>query len=116
MGWSFFNPKAGASLLVNSYSTVYYSIGRTGREPTRNDLFGGSDDLLADSTGKAMVAIITPEYVVDNELGYRYQQNRLSLNVNLYFMAFTNEIVLDGKFGPNGLALTDKVDKSYRAG
>jgi len=116
IGWNFFNPKAGVSLLVSNHSTLYYNIGRTGREPTRNDLFGGSDDLLADSTGKPMVAIITPEYVVDNELGYRYLLKKLSLNVNLYYMAFTNEIVLDGKFGSNGLALTDKVDKSYRAG
>lgn len=31
-------------------------------------------------------------------------------------MNFTDEIVLDGKFGPNGLALTNKVEKSYRTG
>jgi len=36
--------------------------------------------------------------------------------MNLFFMDFSNEIVLDGKFGPNGLALTNKVEKSYRAG
>ena len=31
-------------------------------------------------------------------------------------MDFKNEIVLDGKFGPNGLALTNNVEKSYRSG
>ena len=31
-------------------------------------------------------------------------------------MDFQNEIVLDGKFGPNGLALTNNVEQSFRAG
>ena len=31
-------------------------------------------------------------------------------------MDFTNEIILNGQFGPNGLALTSKVARSYRAG
>ena len=31
-------------------------------------------------------------------------------------MDFQNEIVLDGKFGPNGLALTNNVEQSYRTG
>ncbi len=31
-------------------------------------------------------------------------------------MDFENEIVLDGKFGPNGLALTNKVEQSLRTG
>jgi iron complex outermembrane receptor protein len=31
-------------------------------------------------------------------------------------MDFKNEIVLDGKFGPNGLALTNKVEQSFRTG
>jgi iron complex outermembrane receptor protein len=31
-------------------------------------------------------------------------------------MQFRNEIVLQGKFGPNGLALTNSVDRSFRCG
>ncbi len=31
-------------------------------------------------------------------------------------MDFKNEIVLDGKFGPNGLALSNKVEQSFRTG
>ena len=38
------------------------------------------------------------------------------MNLNLFYMNFKNEIVLDGKFGPNGLALTNKVDRSFRTG
>jgi len=116
MNWHFINPKAGLSVLVNSNSTIYYSIGSTGREPTRNDIFGGNDDLLADSFGNAIFSNTKPEFVLNHEMGIRFKQNKLNLNLNVYFMDFKNEIVLDGKFGPNGLALTNNVQKSIRAG
>jgi iron complex outermembrane receptor protein len=114
--WHFINPKAGLSVEVKQNSVIYYSIGSTGREPTRNDMFGGNDDLLADSLGNAIVSIKTPEYVVSQELGFRHQSSKLNFNLNLYYMNFKNEIVLDGKFGPNGLALTNKVEQSFRTG
>ena len=114
--WHFINPKAGLSVEVKQNSVIYYSIGSTGREPTRNDMFGGNDDLLADSLGNAIVSIKTPEFVVNQELGFRHQSSKLNFNLNLYYMDFKNEIVLDGKFGPNGLALTNKVEQSFRTG
>src|SRR5690606_10871646 len=55
MDWNFINPKAGLSAILNTNSTIYYSIGSTGREPTRNDMFGGNDDLLADDMGNTLV-------------------------------------------------------------
>jgi len=116
MNWYFINPKAGLSFEVNNYSTLYYSIGRTGREPTRNDMFGGNDNLSADSLGHAVIAVNAPEYVVDQELGLRHQYGKINLNLNFYYMSFKNEIVLNGQLGPNGLALTNEVDHSYRTG
>jgi iron complex outermembrane recepter protein len=116
LDWEFINPKAGLSASLNTHSTIYYSIGRTGREPTRNDMFGGNDDLLSDSLGNPVLFNTTPEYVIDHELGFRYQKTKLNLNLNFFYMDFQNEIVLDGKFGPNGLALTNNVDQSVRTG
>ncbi|MDO6518495.1 TonB-dependent receptor [Zobellia uliginosa] len=116
LDWDFINPKAGFSTSLNPHSTLYYSIGRTGREPTRNDMFGGNDDLLADNLGKPILSNTKPEYVVNHELGFRYQKKRLNLDFNFYHMDFENEIVLDGKFGPNGLSLTSNVEQSVRTG
>jgi iron complex outermembrane receptor protein len=116
MQWQFINPKAGFCIEVKPNSTFYYSIGSTGREPTRNDMFGGNDDLLADSLGNAILSIKTPEIVLNHELGFRPQSRKMNFNLNLYYMDFKNEIVLDGKFGPNGLALTNKVEQSFRTG
>lgn len=114
--WQFLNPKVGVSFDVNKNATVYYSAGSSGREPTRNDMFGGSDDLLSDSTGNAMISISSPEYVVDHELGVRLKDKNFVFNFNVYYLDFKNEIVLNGKFGPNGLALTNNVAKSFRTG
>jgi len=114
--WYFFNPKTGVSFQADKHLIFYYSIGRTGREPTRNDMFGGNDNLLADSAGHAIIAIKEPEYVTDQELGLRHQSDKINLNLNFYYMSFENEIVLNGQLGPNGLALTNEVDRSFRTG
>ncbi|WP_244535918.1 TonB-dependent receptor [Hymenobacter psychrotolerans] len=116
INWRFFNPKAGLSFAAADNTTLYYSIGRTSREPTRNDLFGGNDDLLADDQGRPALASQTPESVVDQELGVRHQAGPLQLELNAYYMDFQNEIVLNGNFGPNGLALTNKAESSLRTG
>jgi iron complex outermembrane recepter protein len=116
MDWHFLNPKAGVSFAVNDHTNIYYSAGRTGREPTRNDIFGGNDDLTADSTGKAMIYNQDAESVIDHELGVRFQQRNFVLQLNGYYMDFDNEIVLNGQVGPNGLLLTNKVKSSYRTG
>lgn len=116
LDWNFFNPKAGLSAAITSNSVVYYSLGYTGREPTRNDMFGGNDDLLSDANGNAVLSNTKPEYVLNHELGYRFQKDNFNFNANLYYMDFKNEIVLDGKFGPNGLALTNNVEQSFRTG
>ncbi len=114
--WQFLNPKVGISIDIKPSFNVYFSLGRTGREPTRNDLFGGNDDLLANDLGLPALFIQNPEYVLDVELGTRFQNEKLSADVNFYYMDFENEIVLNGNFGPNGLALTDNVEQSFRTG
>ena len=114
--WNFFNPKAGISFNPRASTTIYYSIGSTKREPTRNDMFGGNDDLLADESGNALLFNTIPEKVVDHELGIRMGSQNKSLGLNAFLMDFEDEIVLNGKFGPNGIALTNNVRQSIRTG
>jgi iron complex outermembrane receptor protein len=116
LDWTFLNPKGGVSLRSNERTIFYYSIGSTGREPTRTDMFMGNDDLPVDSLGVAIMGNTQPEYVTDHEVGFRITTEDLVLSLNGFHMDFTNEIVLDGKFGPNGLALTSNVERSTRSG
>lgn len=114
--WNFFNPKIGINYLINNQSNVFFSLGKVGREPTRNDIFMGNDNLILDENNQLVLGTTTPEYVTDYELGYRFNKEKMKLELNVFYMDFKNEIVLNGNFGPNGLALTNKVDNSYRLG
>ncbi len=116
LDWYFFNPKIGITYELSDPIDVYVSVGRTGREPTRNDLFNGWDDLQADTLGRADMNITDPEEVADVEIGVRVHKDKVDASINLYFMSFNNEIVLNGQLGPNGLALHSNVSKSYRRG
>ena len=116
LDWTFFNPKFGITITPNTNFNIYYSIGKTGREPTRTDLFKGNDNLGTDLFGNPDLGITEAEYVVDHELGLRITRNIFKANLNIFYMDFRDEIVLNGQFGPNGLALNENVDKSYRSG
>lgn len=116
LDWTFFNPKVGLTYLPTNRTNYYYSIGRTGREPTRNDIFLGNDNLLSDETGEALIGSTDAEYVLDQELGLRTKGETWSIQANAFYLDFDNEIVLNGKLGPTGLPLTDSVNRSYRSG
>lgn len=114
--WNFINPKVGVSYEINRRLNVYYSFGKTGREPTRNDLFNGEDNLLSDEYGDPLFTNMHAEYVNDHELGVRGKFKTWSFSTNLYYMNFKNEIVLNGQYGPNGLPLHGNVAQSFRSG
>ena len=112
MNWQFISPRIGLKYELNTNHYFYYSIGSTGREPTRTDLFYGEDN-LNDPTA---IADIKPETVIDNEFGFKSYFNKGHFFTNLYYMQFKNEIVLNGQIGPNSIVLHENVDNSYRSG
>lgn len=107
--WLFFNPRGGISCSLTDKSKLFASIGMSHREPTRSDLFGGSDDLLE-------LNIVKPESVVDYEIGYDLSLDKFKMKTNLFYMDFKDEIILAGAIGTNSLPLMTSVDKSYRTG
>lgn len=116
LNWKFLNPRAGLSWQASKNSTLYYSIGSVGREPTRTDIFGGNDEPAFDSSFQLITFITKPESVIDQELGFRSSGKNWQVGVNLFLMQFRNEIVLNGQFGPNALALNSAFARSLRSG
>jgi iron complex outermembrane receptor protein len=116
LDWSFLNPRAGLSWQASKNSTLYYSIGSVGREPTRTDIFGGNDEPRFDSIFQIVTFISNAEFVLDQELGYRSAGKNWQIGANLFLMQFRNEIVLNGQFGPNALALNSAFARSFRSG
>ena len=108
--WNFINWGANVEYNFTNNMKAYARYSEVSREPTRTDMFGGNEYFTGNiTTNKA-------ERSHDVEVGYEVRSNKVKANVNLYYMAFTNERVLNGKYGLNGLPLHDTADKSYRMG
>ena len=112
VGWTFFNPKLGARYALRPSLSVYASLGRTTREPTRSDLFTGEDN----PTLAYDLHAVRPERVVDYEAGVEYSSRRLRVQANAYAMELRNEIALTGELSDIGLPLRRNVDRSHRRG
>ena len=101
--YNFFNPKLGLTYTFNSNNSAYVSYARANKEPNRNDF---------ESNGEA----VQPETLNDFELGWRHQGKRFSLNANVYYMQYKNQLVLTGALDNVGEYLRENVDNSYRLG
>lgn len=106
--YDFFNPKAGVTFKLNRANQFYVSYGRANREPRRSDLEQG---------------ITTSEELNDFELGWRFaaidSEGNISgkrFNANLYFMDYSNQLVLTGALDDVGAPIRATSGKSYRLG
>lgn len=115
--WTFFNPKAGVNYEISDALSAYASYGITTREPARNDLFAGDDDMNSgnvDAIGD--LGRVKPESVRDLEAGINYRAPNLEVQANIYSMDFRNDIVRIGAPTPSGAVLRRNVGSSYRRG
>ena len=114
--WTFVNPKLGVNYLPNQNQTVYFSYGFNGREPTKLDLYGGFQlnasniDFVRSEDG------FDPEYVHDFEAGYKLNLQRVSLEGNLFYMNFQNEIAPIGEVVAFGVQKRQNIPQSTRKG
>lgn len=99
--YEFFNPKFGASYSLNKANQFYFSYGRASREPRRSDFEEG---------------VFTPEKLDDYELGWRFASDKVSLNTNIYYMDYTDQLVLTGQLDDSGGFVRETSGNSYRAG
>ncbi|MCO5724528.1 TonB-dependent receptor [Robiginitalea marina] len=97
----FFNPKLGLTYRLDAFQNLYASYAVANREPNRNDYENGNPK---------------PERLQDLELGWRYQKEGASLNANLYYMRYRDQLVLTGELNDVGAPLRANVGDSYRLG
>ena len=115
--WRFFNPKVGATWRASAPFKVYASYGVNGREPARNDMFAGFDNL--DTSNVAFVgdfSRVRPERAHDAEAGVEYSAPTFTLGANLFDMRFRNEILPIGQLSYIGTPLRKNVRSSRRSG
>ena len=108
--WNFLNGGLGIDFNADRYNKIYARWTLTHREPTRTDMFGGNEWYPGEITTNV------PEQVNDFEVGYTVETSPITSNVNLYYMMFKNERVLNGEFGLNGLPCHETATNSFRSG
>ena len=99
--YTFFNPKAGVTFKANENNSLYLSYARANKEPNRNDFENG---------------VNTSEKLNDFELGWRYSNNNIKVNTNMYYMLYKDQLVLTGAIDDTGASLRATSGKSYRFG
>ena len=99
--FSFFNPKFGLTYTSDEKNSFYASFAKANREPNRSDFKDGVD---------------THESLNDYELGWRFKNDILNLNTNIYFMDYQNQLVLTGEIDDTGDPLRGTSGNSYRLG
>lgn len=116
LNWNFFNPLAGMGYKLNEKVYLYASAGNINREPGRNDIFLGNDNLGKDAQGNPQYADLKAEKNFSVEAGIRYKKENWETTLNLYRMKIMNAIDLNGQIGPTGLPLHSNVAKAIRSG
>jgi len=99
--FEFFNPKFGLTYRANTNNQLYFSYGRANREPRRQDFENG---------------ITKAEQLDDFELGWRYTKPKTSINANLYYMNYKDQLVLTGALDDVGNPIRQTSGNSYRLG
>jgi iron complex outermembrane receptor protein len=117
IAWTFVNPKVGVTLRARTGLELFASVGRSGREPTRSDMFAGADD-MDDAAAAELLPLdqVKPEYLTDVEVGARAERGSLQLVANLFSMRFRNEIAPIGAISVTGSQLRRNVERSAREG
>ena len=103
--FNFFNPKVGVNWRINHSNRIYASFAVAQKEPTRNNYTDG----LFTVHPKA-------ERLLDWELGYEVHAGGFNAGINLYYMKYKDQLVLNGKLNEIGELMAENVPDSYRCG
>lgn len=103
--FNFFNPKVGLNWQVDRKNRVYASFAVAQKEPTRNNYNDGP-----------LTVHPKAEKLLDWEAGYEFRSSRFSAGINLYYMKYKDQLVLNGKLNEIGELMAENVPDSYRCG
>lgn len=113
--WNFINPRLGITYRVSDATSIYASIGRTGREPTKIDIFGGFS-LTSLNYAQARSDSFNEEYVNNIETGIKTNFEKLYVAANFFYMNFKDEIAPIGEILAFGVQKRNNIENSYRTG
>ena len=106
MTTNFLNPKVGLRYFAGKFVSVYASVAHSGKEPNRNDFVDAPFGQIPQN-----------EYMTDFEAGLHFKDDYNStIDVNVYYMNYNNQLVLTGALNDVGAPLRTNVAQSFRRG
>ncbi len=115
--WLFVNPRLGLTWRRSEALSLFLSVGSVRREPTRDDMFAGADNLDASNAASILpLDRVRPEHVVDYEAGASWTRGAVRASANLFAMEFREEIAAVGPLSLTGSPLRVNVGGSHRRG
>jgi iron complex outermembrane receptor protein len=111
MNWTFLNYRVGMKHQFNKNINIYALFGRSNREPARVDYFKDEHPY-----SNIKQSDIKHETVNDYELGASFNNQKLAINANLFYMDFENQIASTGSLNAYGAAINTNVGASVRKG
>ena len=111
MNWSFLNYRVGLKHQFNKNLNIYAMFGRSNREPARVDYFKDEHPY-----SNIKQSDIKHETVNDYELGASFNNQKLAIHANLFYMDFENQIASTGSLSSYGVAINTNVGASVRKG
>lgn len=121
----FINPRVGINYKLDDSYNIFLSYARVTREPRLKDYYDAAEssagelphfNLINDTTYNFNSPLIKPETMNDFELGTSFNSKSLSINFNLFYMSFDNEIVKNGKLDRFGQPVVGNVNRSVHSG
>ena len=121
----FLNPRVGVNYKFAEQQNVFLSFARVTREPRLKNYYDAAEssggetpqfELNNDGTYNFNSPLVKPESMNDLEIGTSFNNKFFSLNINLYYMLFENEIVKNGKVDRFGQPITGNVDQTTHIG
>ncbi len=105
IGQLFFNPKLGFLYQVSKSQSMFASFSVANKEPNRSDYLDAPQGRFPRS-----------ERLFDTELGYTFQKQSHVFRVNIYNMAYLNQLAITGQINENSQPIRVNVPSSVRRG
>lgn len=104
--FNFLNPKAGIFIKPAINHELYLSFSTANREPNRTAL----------KDAKPAYKPPVKELLYDWEAGYNFNSSLFTGAINIYYMAYKDQLILTGEINDTGNPITVNIDNSFRRG
>ncbi len=128
VNYTFFNPRLGINFNPEGALSGYAAFAVTSREPRMKNLyaagdsyFGATPKFAAKQVGSTTqydftAPLVKPERLTNVEAGARYSKNGIYMNLGIYLMEFSDELVKNGKLDVFGVPVDGNAERSRHIG